>query len=699
MNFIAALAAGMLALAISGCGNGPAGSGGGAAPATSAGLTAPALDAGRRAVPPALGSVPTTTGVGTYPIAAPNDTALTRTIGPFTVSTFSPVTLTPFENSTNIYFRVTNTATQARTLEFTSMGEVFAGRPYWLYHFFKMFGVTEQSGATPVTFAAGETKTLEFYTSKDLGGGLPLQATLPFRFRSVEDNTTGTLEVTFVGDDMVFNVLRSSSSMISGRITDAANAPVANAFVSVGLFNENIVKSTRTDANGVYAINVLSLADVATIMGPRPFPYGDVAYFLTAEADGYSMAYRSAIRTQTGKPTVVNIALAPRAAATAYRLTGTLATNGLLAYWVTRFAGSGDRVVSVQGQHPPVDPGPGHIIATDLAGRELWRVVTGAQCWGLDVSPDGRTIAAGCYDGYVYVVGYDGTLKFRKLIGDRPSQDPNVHEVMESRFSPDGKYLVVDGAGGLRGISVLDATTGDVSWTSAPQTGNAAQYAYKARWSPDGQRIVAGSGGLLSMFTAQGALVWRQQMGESPLWLEIDGSYNVYAAGKTRVMLSYAGDGTPRWSRRLANTSNEANSGISLTGNIMVSPTFNGMLQAFDLSGNMLWQRMTPTVPVISPQGVLVDFIWGTGHNATSLTASGDRFAVGTRGWAALVYAKDGTLLWSHTASMRNDFAGPDPATHGNYTGAVSIAISPDGRHVAAGYADSVIRIFELQPN
>lgn len=655
-----------------------------------------ALSAQNRRVHQAPGQIGVELGA-TYAIATPADSPLTSTIGPFTISTFSPVTMTPFENSTNVYFFVTNTATQARTLEFMSMREIQLTKPNWLFHFFRMFGLEEgKAGVISLEFSAGETRTLEFYTSKDLGGGKPLSATLPFRFRSVADGQTGTIEVKFIGDDAVPDLLRTTSSLISGRVTDAAGAPVANALVTVGLFNENAVRSTRTNDSGIYGIRVMSTSDVATILGSRPLPYHDLSYFMTVESDGHSMAYRSAISTKTDQVSVVNITLTPRSAPPSWKLVGTLATDGRLAYWQTRFAGNGDRIVSVQGQHPPVDPGPGHIVATDLAGQELWRIVTGAQCWGFDVSADGTKIAAGCNDGYVYMMDANGTLRYRKALGERPSPfNAGELDLLHVRFSPDGHRLLVDGSAGTGGFSVIDVDTGNIVWTSSSPSGAVSQYAYQSRWSADGQRVIVGSNGLLSMYSSDGALIWRQQMGESPLWLEIDGSYNVYAAGKSRVLLAYDGEGALRWSYRLAHTSNEASTGISVAGNIMMIPTFNGMLQAFDLAGNVLWQRMLPALPAISPQGNPIEYVYGTGHNATSIAASGNLMAVGTRGWQMLVYDRTGALVWSHTASMRSDFLGKDPAAHGNYPGALSVAISPDGRYIAAGYADSVIRIFE----
>ena len=293
------------------------------------------------------------------------------------------------------------------------------------------------------------------------------------------------------------------------------------------------------------------------------------------------MAYQGGLTPQTGQTLTQNVTLQNQPLQAPYKLAGELATNGKLAYWWIRFAGNSDRVVSVQGQHPPVDPRtPGHLIAVDLTGKELWRIPTEQQCWGLDVSTDGNLIAAGCYDGYAYVVDLNGSLLYKVLMGS-----PSVTDV---RFSPDGRYLLGDGIGstGVKGFTVMNATTGALVWDSGLATPNQVpQGAYKARWTSDSKRAVTGSGGPVAMFTDSGSLLWRNNIGESPLWLEVDASYNSYAAGKNRELFSWDKDGKLRWRYSLAHTSNEAWPGISADASIMVIPSFNRLMQSLNSAG------------------------------------------------------------------------------------------------------------------
>lgn len=728
-------------LFIAGCGGGEERT----QPAQAQRLQALATSSGSEAPSPASEVTPP----GSFPLVAPDDRKIARQIGSLRVETFDPVTLTPLENSTNLYFTVTNTGPAARTLQFTSMQAVQASRPPWIAHLFKFFGNGQDSSS--FTLAPGASTPLEFYLSKDTGATAFIQGRLSFTFRSVEEGLQDTIDVQLTAYSDNRALKRTTTAGLSGVVRGADGQPLPGAVVTAGLFTENLVYTTTADAQGAYRLDIVALDDLKTLLGPRPLPYRSIDYFLTAEAAGHEMAYRAGLEPLRGQVLNADLNLSPRAAnpaqklvadlvifgrtvrwqdqmlgtsrvvdvqlqprrdrtpnvglalqarsaPPAYQLVGELATDGLLAYWRVKFLGN-DRVVGVQGQHPPVDPGPGHIVATDFTGRELWRVVTDQQCWGFDVTNDGRYVAAGCEDGFAYVINRDGQLLHRLNLGNRRVPDTQLTSVASVQFSPDGSKLLVDGGGALRGVTLVDVVSGSVLWKSAENPENWSDGkdpgdAYFARWSPDGQRIIVGGSGLLSLHTPDGRMVWQRQMGESPLWLEIDAAHNVYAAGKSRVLLSYAEDGHLRWSYRLAHTSNKGNPGISAQGDLMVLPTFNGLLQALGADGQLRWQRMLPERQVLSPSGAMDGFVFGPGHEGVALSGDGDRIAVSTRGWETLVYSRQGTLLWSHRASQRASFLGPDPATHGNYTGGTSIAVTPDGRHIAVGYADSVIRIF-----
>ena len=126
---------------------------------------------------------------------------------------------------------------------------------------------------------------------------------------------------------------------------------------------------------------------------------------------------------------------------------------------------------------------------------------------------------------------------------------------------------------------------------------------------------------------------------------------------------------------------------MSTDARFMVIPVFDGLLAAFAGDGQLLWQRFLP--PITSNQ-----FTYGPGHNALAMTPSGDLTVVGTKSYQLLVYDRTGSLLWSHTATLQ---AAQTTNAGLPYPGVNSAAISSDGRYVAGGYRDNVIRIFRRQ--
>jgi len=624
--------------------------------------------------------------LATSSVVAPPDQPVSLTVGPVVISTFNPVTITPFEKGTMLYFVAQNTGAAPITLQLASWNQLLSTKPTWMFHLFKFFGFREKPNEPPadsVVLQPGETRSLEVHASKDINGGPSQQADLAFRFVVVESGASGTLTITVRADDSQ-DVLRATSASIVGRITTPDGIAVAGVEVIAALLNDRGTVRAFTMPDGTYRLDVVSIDHVRTIMGPRRYPYRSIDYFVTATKDGYRLGYQPGVAPATGQTLALNLTLQPLIARPVYRLIGELPTEGLIAYWWTRFAGNNDRVVSVLGQHPPVASMPGHIVAVSLTGQELWRVVTGDQCWGLDVSADGSVVAAGCYDGYLYLVASsDGRLLHKVKTGAGGGWVQTV------KFSPDGRHVVADGAGPpsfTEGFSVVAVATGAIAWSSTVTGAN------KAAWTADGD-VVSARVGPLAKFSPAGVMRWRSQLGESPLWMETDAASNIYTSGKTNMLTSLDKDGRERWRYRVAATSNEGSRTMTSDGSFMLAPGFNGQLQALNSAGALLWQRFMPGLfPTLPPCD------YGPGHNALSMVPDASLIAIGTKCYGVELYDRTGSLLWSHKASRRPDFKGQDPRVYGNYTGTQSVDITPDGRYIAAGYADSVIRIFKRAP-
>jgi len=591
---------------------------------------------------------------------SPPDAEISVTIGPVTIATYNPVTITGLEYSTNLYFVARNNGDQAVTLRCTPFPEDLGMKPEWIFHFFSF-------QAEAIALEPGAETTFEFLVTNEGKG----EAEMPFRFQVEETGDQETIFVTLRSLEPADLRNLPLTAAITGRVTGANGQPLPNAQVRLYLYNGREAWRSKSDSQGYYYINFPSIDDIRAAFGSRPLPYRSLDYFLLAEAEGHALLYQGGIAPARGEITTLDLMLEPVREAVSYRQIGELSTDGPYGYWWL-FSDEGfSRLATVQGRHPPQLDVPGHFLMTDLNGNELWRIPTSNECWGFDLAADGR-VAAGCHNGMVYLADAEGNLLWQVDVG-------NMNREVE--FSPDGAYLFTGPYQG-EGVALLDAATGVPVWTHR----GPGEWLRNSRFSPDGQRIIAGfSGGQLIMFNREGTPLWKAYIGEFPMVLEIDTDYNIYAAGKNRELFSFDANGNLRWRRRIPNHVVTAGANnMSADGRLIVLGTVGGWVYAFDDAGEIVWQRPLPG--------------GFQGHNALDVTPDGEWIVIGTAGteeggWIVL-YDRHGTSVWSHRSEDQRD---PSQYDH-NQTGAITVAISDDGSHIAAGYGDSVIRIFERKP-
>ena len=127
---------------------------------------------------------------------------------------------------------------------------------------------------------------------------------------------------------------------------------------------------------------------------------------------------------------------------------------------------------------------------------------------------------------------------------------------------------------------------------------------------------------------------------------------------------------------------------MSDDGQFIVVGTVGSWLLSFNKEGVPIWQRPLPQPSQLQ------------GHNALDITPDGKWILAGTAGfsgqWLAL-YEQDGTLAWQQEfTDSRDRQTWPYQFDH-NQSGPISVAISDNGHFLAAGFGDSIIRVFELE--
>jgi hypothetical protein len=591
----------------------------------------------------------------------------TFNLGAVTLETYTPVTITSLEHSTNFYVYARNTGDTATTVAGPLANTITA--PGWVQHFYEL-------NPYPQEILPGETAIFEFMVAEGGGEGGSGTISLPFNIAETGQSTAVTLQLACEAVSGAPSSLPMTAA-IGGRVSAADGNPLAGVTISVYTFNAREEWRTETDNNGDYYVQVPSTDDIAAAMGERPLPYRSLGFNVIAAPDGHRPGFRGEIEVARGETKHLDFTLEPVATRN-YTLKGEYTSDGLHGYWWVLPAPGFESVVAVQGRHPPELPEPGHIVKVDVSGKELWRYPTSSECWGLDVSKRGD-VAAGSHDGKVYMLDAEGDLRWKLEPGQMNRW---------IRFSPDGSTLVT-GPVNEGDIALLDADTGRTLWASPERF----DWLRNAAWSPDGECVIAGfAGGKIAMFTRDGELLWKQAIGEFPMVLEIDANHNTYMAGKNRELFSFDADGNLRWRYRIGNHVVTAGwNNMSSDGDLIVLGTVGGWVQAYSARGELLWQRHLP--------GTL------QGHNALDMTPDGQFIVVGSAGEPSqagyiTLFDRYGTVLWETQSSDRRDngtISFPYEYDH-NHRGAITVAISDDGGSIAAGYGDSTIRIFQLVP-
>ncbi len=589
-------------------------------------------------------------------------------VGPVTLTTYSPVVIPGIEYTTNVYFTARNNGSQRVTLVFTSLQEIAENNKDWMIHFFAFFPVDPEGiGLNP-----GQEATLEFLLTNEGEANV----TLPFRFKIKETGEQATFYLNVKSSKSPSFRDLPLNATVKGRITTGANQAMANTDVRLYSYNGRDSLNATTDSQGNYSITCPAMEEIEAVFASRPLPYHTLGYFVLVDKEGYSLGYKGDIKPSRGGNVTADLSI-ERVNLRSYQKIGELKTETPHGYWWLYPNADFTRFAAVQGRHPASLNVPGHILMTDLSGTELWRHVTDDECWGVDFHTNGL-ISAGSHDGTVYMVNSSGNPLWTVSAGLM---------VREVEFSPDGNYLFTGPYGGYDS-ALVTAGTGGIVWGQ-----NVGQWLRHSRFSPDGKRIIAGfSGGRLDMMTDTGALLWTAYIGEFPMVLEIDQEYNIYAGGKNREIFSYDASGNLRWRRRIANHSpSDGSVHICDDGSYIAFGTVGAHAIAISKNGDVLWQRPLP--------GNL------QGHNAFNMTPDGNWILVGTAGevgqsGSLVLMDKNGSKLWSHESQDRRDtgeISYPYEYDH-NHRGAITVAVSDDAKYLVAGYGDSTIRIFKLDP-
>lgn len=619
----------------------------------------------------------------TYPKA--EDKIQTFQLGPIKVQTTIPVTLRDLENSTYIIISFQNLTNSNRTIRIPNLEKVLLSRPKWITHMYPIIDdEVPPSKIYDFSVPAGNTRDFYFYISNESPPG-ESDASITFEFQLPDSGDSLVLPVTlkaFNGEFGDKGQRVPTSAELRGIVVDEFGKPMGGASVVAYLESMAWRREAITQIDGEFVLPLVSENGFKTMTGGR-ITKPKVAWGVNAEANGFKITGLANLNFKNGEVRSCKIQLV-RANKWNMNLSATYTSENKYGFWDMALFGAGDRLVATPGWHPdeasanaPVGQGaiPGDVTALDFSGKVLWKVGVGDFCWRLAVSNDGNKIAVNCADGKLRVISQDGKVLHERLLFNGRNSSAALS------FSPDSKRLLTTIESQ---IIALDTTSWNVVWSYPID-------AYNAVWSdtPAGV-VVASANGVLNSLTDDGKLKWKLGMGGVPLYLKVDDSGRIIAAGKSRVVHSWSPSGQELWNYELSQTSQRTqfNAGASKSGEFILIPSQNGMNQAFSASGKLLWERLLPATFENSPFPPVA----GPGHNSNFVSPDGSFIAQGARLNQLLIYAKDGTLLFeSQKFPVR-----PGYYDGGNYhPSANSLVSTPNGSVIAIGSSDATIRIFK----
>jgi WD40 repeat protein len=438
-------------------------------------------------------------------------------------------------------------------------------------------------------------------------------------------------------------------SAVCGKVYDSQTLePIPGAEVRLHLWSPGQWERAETDATGSYRIHSLSyeyMRGVCENYSTRSPPW----LYLEVHAPGYQSYYESEIKPPRGGTLRKDIYLNKRMMTASYKLSWEKALG--FGVWKAPNSENWDYIALTTGEHDP----PGiwatfGIFLYDLTGNLVWNHKTGTQLWGIDISRDGRYVAAGSMAPESKVYLYDratGALWENKFEGA---------DIREVKFSHDGRYLAV----GVTSLKLYDVATKKLLWEY-----DVKEWVREITFAPDDSFILAGAsnGYLYALNTENGSLRWKTfHGGLIPFILDIseDGS-RIATGGKGHEVRMFDSNGNLLWTYPTEEVITDGR--MSADGSRIVVGTVWGGVYCLDGGGNLLWRRNR-----------------GVGHNSVYMTKNGKYIALGSGAGARgiMLLDNEGTVLW------QND-----------YGSVAYVAVSEDGSKIIAGYSDpDIIRLY-----
>lgn len=580
----------------------------------------------------------------------PQGELVNKNLGDLEISYFSTAIARGMtESGVDFFITVKNTGSSDLDVYMTPDNDLLSEVPSWNLHFFVF-------QTYPFKVKAGETRKIWYFASIDQPGNFTINFDL---WLGNDASKKITMPVTFGQVDEQFRQ-GFETSYIYGYIKDDKGQPVANKMINTLMNCGRLDFRGFSDSDGRYTIPVMAMEDIAQIYGDTGLACDSKDYSLSFVDDNYGFYFKNGLAPTRDKYVMLNITV-PSKTVENYSLKWEKKVDDNYGFfWVKPSADFSVFAVS-QAKHPPELGKTTNFYMFDNNGNILWTQPTSNECWGIDIASDGSKVVAACHDGTIYSVDKSGKVLW---------MFSNGNMARSICISKDGKKAF---SGGIGTLHLFDSETGtkkDIAWMD--------EWFRNCKFFDDGSFVAASR--TVTGFDASGNKKWDFIIGEFPLFLAVDSSNNVYAAGKSRELFSFDSNGNLRWKHRIPDHVVTAGAATPDGKKIAVG-TVGGMVYLFDNDGNLLWKRVSMN-PGRGDATV--------GHNAVAISEDGTRIVVGTQpGNCVVVYDGNGAVVWE-------DCRKTEAPSKDYLVGVTNVAISKDKTEVIATYGDNYIREFKL---
>lgn len=460
-----------------------------------------------------------------------------------------------------------------------------------------------------------------------------------------ENNSSIEIPIRFKweGGEETYNFkIQSKNLPFREKNTDLSNVE----FEILGKYSNDVIEGANVIAmlptgleyikgeynKGKYYLDLPSKEYLNNIKEEYKIDLENTGYFLQISKDGYKNYFKSNFLPKKGKDKRT-LSLEPLEKVGKYNLENTI-RSGYSIWWL-KSSSDGVYITASQGAHGQPDVEPplySKVLLLSEEGKKIWENDTGGECWGLDITSDGKYIAAGCHDGNIYLWDRNGEKKWEY-------SNEFGNQVRWVKFSPNGQYLLSGPVNNKPEESGLfDVETGELIWTY--YTGD---YLREGDFLSDNNTVYLDSAnGLIhSLDVATGNLNW---VGNGDHYIPFmfhlsESTKQIYATGKGLSFTALELDtGKFRWQSSVDQTITAANT--AQDGSI-IGVSVGGMVYKVNKIGEIEWARN----------------YGGVGHNGVHYTKNGKYILLG--GPNPTLMDSDGNVLWQKNPKGEVEMTGP----------------------------------------